>query len=133
MTLSEIKVLIIDDSVYKAMDITRALEFSGVRDITRVRDQESAFEAIYESIENKVPFNLIVTDMHYPLARGMEADYNAGYILIEGLKEERINIPVIICSSRNYTEPGIFGTVWYNQLCDLNREFGEILRKLTNK
>lgn len=38
MTLSKLKVLIIEDSVYKAMDITRALEFSGVRDITRVRE-----------------------------------------------------------------------------------------------
>ena len=133
MPLSKLKVLIIDDSVYKAMDITRALEFSGVRDITRVREQESAFEAIYESIECKAPFNLIVTDMHYPLERGMEADYDAGYILIERLMEERIEIPVIICSSRNYTEPGILGTVWYNELCDLSREFGEILRKLIDR
>ena len=71
--------------------------------------------------------------MHYSLARGMEADYDAGYILIERLKEERIEIPVIICSSRNYTEPGILGTVLYNELCDLSREFGEILRKLIDK
>lgn len=53
-----------------------------------------------------MPFNLIVTDMHYPLAVGMEADYDA---------------------------PGILVTVWYNPLCDLNREFGEILRKLADK
>uniref|UniRef100_UPI0040570FEA hypothetical protein n=1 Tax=Acetatifactor sp. TaxID=1872090 RepID=UPI0040570FEA len=48
MTLSTLKVLIVDDNVYKAMDITRAMEYSGVSDITRVKDQESAFEAIYE-------------------------------------------------------------------------------------
>ena len=133
MPLSKLKVLIIDDSVYKAMDITRALEFSGVRDITRVREQESAFEAIYESIESKASFNLIVTDMHYPLERGMEADYDAGFILIERLKEEGINIPVIICSSRNYTEPEILGTVWYNEVCDLNRAFKELLNRLVEE
>ena len=132
MTLAKLKVLIIDDSVYKAMDITRALEFSGVRDITRVRDQESAFEMLYQSIEGKEPFHLIVTDMHYPLAKGMEADYDAGFILIERLKKEEINIPVIICSSSNYTEPGILGTVWYNELCDLNRDFRELLNKLVD-
>uniref|UniRef100_UPI0040569EFE hypothetical protein n=1 Tax=Acetatifactor sp. TaxID=1872090 RepID=UPI0040569EFE len=130
MSLSELKVLIIDDSVYKAMDITRAMEFSGVSDITRVRDQESAFEALYESIENKAPFSLIVTDMHYPLATGMEADYDAGFILIERLRKKRINIPVIICSSRNYDEPGILGTVWYNKSCDLSRAFQDLLYKL---
>lgn len=130
MTLSKLKVLIIEDNVFKAMDITRALEFSGVRDITRVRDQEAAFEILYQSVEGEMPFNLIVTDMHYPLAKGMEADYDAGFILIERLKEEEINIPVIICSSRNYTEPGIWGTVWYNELCDLNGNFKELLNRL---
>lgn len=131
MSLSKLKTLIIDDNVYKAMDITRALEFSGVRDITRVRDQESAFEAIYKSVESKAAFDLIVTDMHYPLAKGMEADYDAGFILIKRLKEEEINIPVIICSSRNYSEHGILGTVWYNELCDLNRDFKELLKRFT--
>lgn len=133
MTLSMLKVLIVDDSVYKAMDITRAMEYSGVSDITRVRDQESAFEAIYEGIKNKAPFGLIVTDMHYPLEKGMEAERDAGYILIERLKEERIRIPVIICSSQNYSEPGILGTVWYNQLCDLSKEFKDLLSKLEEK
>lgn len=133
MTLSKLKVLIIDDSVYKAMDITRALEFSGVRDITRVQNQESAFEILYQSVEDKMPFNLIVTDMHYPLAKGMEADYDAGFILIERLKEEEINIPVIICSSRNYNAPEILGTVWYNELCDLNRAFKELLNSLVEE
>ncbi|MBR2403097.1 MAG: hypothetical protein IKB01_10095 [Lachnospiraceae bacterium] len=46
------------------------------------------------------------------LAKGMEAYYDAGFILIEQLKEEEINIPVIICSSRNYNAPEILGTVW---------------------
>ena len=85
-----------------------------------------------QSIESRAPFDLIVTDMHYPLAKGMEADYDAGFILIERLKKEEINIPVIICSSSNYTEPGILGTVWYNELCDLNRDFRELLNKLVD-
>lgn len=130
MNLSELKVLIIDDSVYKTMDITRALEFSGMRDVLRARNQEAGFEKIYENQKNNTPIGLIVTDMHYPLTPGVDADYDAGFKLIERLKEEKLDIPVIICSSRNYSEPGILGSVWYNELSDLNREFREVLKKL---
>lgn len=130
MNLSELKVLIIDDSVYKAMDITRALEFSGIRDVLRARNQEAGFEKNYENIESNTPIGLIVTDMHYPLAPGVDADYDAGFKLIARLKEEKLDIPVIICSSRNYTEPEVLGSVWYNELSDLNREFREVLKKL---
>lgn len=130
MNLSELKVLVIDDSVYKAMDITRALEYSGIRDVLRARNQEDGFEKIYENQQNSTPIGLIVTDMHYPLAPGQEADFDAGFKLIERLKTEKLDIPVIICSSSNYEEPGILGSVWYNELRDLNREFKEELKKL---
>ena len=130
MTLSKLKVLVIDDNVYKAIDITRALEYSGVNHVTRVRDQEAALEKIYESNGSENAFDLIVTDMHYPLEKGREEVCDAGFILIERLKKEGIDIPVIICSSQNYVESGILGTVWYNELCDLNRVFRELLKKL---
>jgi len=82
MNLSELKVLVIDDSVYKAMDITRTLEFSGVRDVIRARNQEVGFEKIYENQGNNTPIGLIVTDMHYPLAPSEDADYDAGFKLM---------------------------------------------------
>ena len=75
------------------------MEYSGVSDITRVRDQESAFEAIYEGIKNKAPFGLIVTDMHYPLEKGMEAERDAGYILIERLKDENVKELILALSA----------------------------------
>lgn len=52
------------------------------------------------------------------------------YDLKKQLKEEKLEIPVIICSGRNYTEPRMLGAVWYNELSDLNREFREVLKKL---
>lgn len=130
MKLSELKVLVIDDSVYKAMDITRALEYSGIRDVVRARHQEAGFAKIYESKKSERPIGLIVTDMHYPLDAGMEADFDAGFKLIERLKKEELDNPVIICSSHNFNDPRILGSVWYSEQRDLNRDFKEVLEWL---
>ena len=130
MNFAELKVLVIDDSVYKAMDITRALEICGVRDVVRARNQEAGFELLYENKAAGTPIGLIVTDMRYPLDAGMDEDREAGFKLIERLKKERIKTPVIICSTSNYLEPEILGTVWYNPTRDLSRDFKEILARL---
>lgn len=130
MKLEDIKALVIDDSVYKAIDITRALENCGIRDIARVRHQEAGFELIYENQKAGTSFGLIVTDMHYPLDEGLEAEYDAGFKLIERLKAERIKTPVIICSSCNYSEPEVLGCVWYSAQRDLGRDFKEVLERL---
>ena len=128
--IQECRVLVIDDDVYKAIDITRALEYSKVKDVIRVRNQEKAFESIYENAKNGDPIDIIVTDMNYPLASGEDADGEAGFKLLARLKEEKISIPVIICSSRNYEEPEALGVVWYNELVDLDTEFRKVLTKL---
>lgn len=130
MKLAELKVLVIDDSVYKAMDITKALEYSGIRDVVRARHQEAGFEKLYESKKLGTPIQLIVTDMHYPLDAGMEADYDAGFKLIERLKKEGLDIPVIICSTHNFNDSRILGCVWYSEQRDLNRDFKAVLKRL---
>lgn len=127
MVISQLKAVIVDDSILKAMDIRKSLEFSGVRDITIVRDQESLWELIYD--EN-VQINLIVTDMHYPIMKGADADLEAGFKLIERMKAEDIFIPVIICSTINYRDNDVFGCVWYNELNDMDMEFRTLINRL---
>ena len=124
MELSKIKVIIADDDVFKAADIRKALEFNGVRNIMTVRNQEKLWEQIYHS-EDKI--DLIVTDMQYPLESGEAVDEEAGLKLIERMEKEKIDIPVIVCSSLNYSIPDILGSVWYNELNDLNSNFKEVL------
>lgn len=48
---------------------------------------------------------LPVMDMQYPLGTGSGVDEEAGFRLVRGLKAEKIDIPVFICSSINYKEP----------------------------
>lgn len=127
MDLSKIKVVIADDDVIKGVDIQRALEFNGVRNIMKVRNQEKLWELIYNG-EDEI--DLIVTDMQYPLEAGGAVDEEAGFKLIERMKKEKIHIPVIVCSSLNYSIPDILGSVWYSKLNDLDSNFKDVLGKL---
>lgn len=103
------------------------MEFSGIRNIMTVGNQEKLWEQIYHG-ENKI--GLIVTDMQYPLKAGEAVDEEAGFKLIERMEKEKIDIPIIVCSSLNYRIPGILGGVWYNKLNDINFNFKEVLGKL---
>lgn len=127
MDLSKIKAVLVDDDVFKGADIRKALEFNGIRNVVTVRNQERLWEQIYHG-EDKI--DLIVTDMQYPLGAGEAVDEEAGFKLIERMEQERIDIPVIVCSSLNYSIPNILRNVWYNELNDLNSSFKEALDKL---
>ena len=127
MDLSKIKAVVVDDDVFKGADIRKALEFNGIRNVMTVRNQEKLWEQIYLG-EDKI--DLIVTDMQYPLEAGEAVDEEAGFKLIERMEKEKIDIPVIVCSSLNYSIPNILGSVWYNELIDLNSNFRKVLGKL---
>lgn len=130
MDLSKIKAVIVDDDVFKGMDIRKALEHNGVRNIVTVRNQEKLWEQIYQG-EEKI--DLIVTDMQYPLETGGAVDEEAGFKLIGRMEKEGIDIPTIVCSSLNYSIPNILGSVWYNELNDLDSNFEEVLGRLEKK
>lgn len=119
------KALVIDDNIFKQIDIKRALEWNSIRNIDGASYQDEALEKIRNN-----NYNLIVTDMHYPLEKGADSDREAGYKLIEILEKENLEIPIIICSSQNWTAPKILGTVWYNKSRDLNWDFKEVLQNL---
>ena len=114
--------VIVDDAAVKSIHIKRALQFCGVENIVMFDHQE----ALWEYLETNEA-DLIVTDMHYPLAKGEKENEEAGFILLEKMKQREHPIPVIICSSQNYRSPDALGTVWYNKLRDIEFDFKEIL------
>lgn len=128
MSLSGLRTIIVDDSILKAIDIRKALEFNGIMDVNIVSSQDKLWNEIYQGREEGKTVGLIVTDMHYPLKAGADPDEEAGMKLIDRLAREGINIPVIICSSRNYRIPKALGSVWYNDLTDIRFEFKEVLK-----
>lgn len=129
MDLSKVKAIIVDDEPIKRVAIRRALEFNGIQNIMTVGNQEKLWEQIYHG-EDKL--DLVVTDMEYPLEAGKTPDTEAGVKLIERMKKEKIDIPVIVCSSGDYRNniPDILGIVWYSERNDLNLDFKEVLGRL---
>ncbi|MBO5351696.1 MAG: response regulator [Lachnospiraceae bacterium] len=127
------KALILDDSPWKLAKITRILQNCGIETVKYVTDQQSGLELIYESVKTGEAFDLIVTDMHYPLKSGAVADTEAGQKLLERLRQEGIAIPVIVCSSLNFALPEAFGTVWYNEIRDIEEEFRRLVGKLQRR
>lgn len=130
MELSGARVLLIEDNVYKASDIKRALRFNGIASVCRVSNQEAAWEEIYRVQRGEGRIDIIITDMRYPLKDGATPDEDAGFKLIDCLETEKIQIPVIICSTRNFSEPRCAGSVWYNELRDLEQDFKAVLQKI---
>ena len=131
MDIHNLRVLVVDDNIIKSMDIKKALEFNGIRDIQLVGNQAAVWEKIEKGEESDKKIDLIVTDMHYPLNPGQVADHNAGFILLDELKRKGKDIPVIICSSINYREPAALGCVWYSKLTDIDFDFKEILKQFS--
>ena len=130
MYASDIRALIIEDNICKAMDIKEALKSNGIKTIIHLDNQEEAWEVIVNSHQGN-NIDLIVTDMQYPLSYNSIVDKEAGFKLIERLNREEINIPIVVCSSINYRIPGILGCVWYSKLRDLQEDFNKMLEKLS--
>lgn len=125
MEAKELKVLVVDDNVYKRMDIKKALECNGVKEIICFKNQEE----VWDELNNcKTLPHLIITDMQYPLNSYSEITSNAGEILIDELANRGIDIPVVVCSSLNVTVDRAVGNVWYNQLRDLEYDILEQLQ-----
>ena len=126
--MKERTVLIIDDNVYKKIDIQRALALLGVSEVDWSRSLENAKEKIRLRGEN--PYSLIITDMNYPLTEGDKAFYRSGERLVGWVAEEGLKIPVILCSSVRYTIPGTAACIWYSELRDLAADLKSALASL---
>lgn len=124
------KVLIAEDNIIKYFEIKRALEFNGICDIVYVGNQASVWDEIEKSEQSGNKIDLIVSDVHYPLCAGQEANVEAGFILLKEMKKRKCNIPVILCSSQNYNIPEALGCVWYNKNRCLEQDFKEIFQRV---
>lgn len=124
------RVLNVEDNAMKHYQIKRVLEHCGAKEVDCCNNLQEGLERLKETQGTEKQYNLLVTDMNYPLMKGGMSDGQAGEKLIQRLKEEGIVIPTIICSTRRFTGEGVLGSVWYSNLRDIEEDFREILRKL---
>ena len=76
------------------------------------------------------PFDLIITDMHFPMRSGAISDTEAGEKLVQILQEKGNQTNIIVCSTRNMKLPGVYGCIWYSEISDWEEELCDLVREM---
>ena len=82
------KVLNFEDSIYKANAIRKVLNQCGVTKIELASNVEDGLQMLKNAEDTGEPFDLIITDMHYPMKQGAVSDTEAGEKLVQLLQEQ---------------------------------------------
>ena len=123
------KVLNIEDTMSKHVDVVRALNRCGVNTVAHATNAEDALDMIEKAIEGGMPYHAIVSDMYFPISKGgMEAQ--AGMYVIEELQARGIDVPVIVCSSARMVIPEIVGCIHYSARNDLDADMRELIEQV---
>lgn len=124
------EIFIVEDNPIKANDVMSALEtaFPGCT-IDRARALDSSKEMILERAKHDGFYDVIISDMWFP-----EEDYGPeipelGFTFIHWLEECNFQVPVIICSTVQYSmkTDSIIGAVHYADKTDLVKEFKTLI------
>lgn len=125
------KIINIEDTVIKHCEINRALRYNGYPDAVCATDAEEGLDMIEAAIAEGEPFELLITDMEFPVNGSI--DPKAGVFVMEELERKGIEMPIIVCSSVRYNfseQKNVVGCVFYNKNRDLNWDFREVLGKI---
>ena len=126
------KVLIVEDTVLKCIAIEKSIKRCCESEFTQAKTLEGAKQVI-EEMSSDEPFDLLVTDMHYPIGAGAGDDVEAGFKFIEYVNERGLEIPIIICSTIKFRADdmdNVIGSVQYNKRVDIGREFEMLIKKV---
>lgn len=124
------KILQLDDSNSKRMEVQSVLKRMGIRGSVWVQSVEEGVTALQQAIAEGTPFDAAITDMHYPVRAGGPAELKAGRILIQTLKEQQIDVPVIVFSTSRLQEEDAFATIWYDARANWEYDLETILKKI---
>lgn len=123
------RALNLEDNAIKHSKIKRCLNECGYRDVDWVRNLEDGLKSIEEAIESGAGYDVIITDMWYPLQSGGK-DHDSGADLIAELSKRGITIPVIICSTIQYRFDEIYGAIQCKDSVDWEMELKNMLRSI---
>ena len=125
------KVLNIEDLPSKHVAVRRALERCGVPYIDHAETAVDGLDMIEAAIAEGRPYDLVVTDMYFPMTKG-GMEVQAGMYVIEELDARGINVPIVVCSSARMVIPEIVGCIHYNPKNDLDADMREFVEMVNN-
>lgn len=126
------RVLNIEDTMEKHSAIFRSLKKVGIMDVDLAVDATQGLEMIETAIQDGKGYDLLITDMQFPI----NGEYNkeAGYYVIEELKNKNITIPTVVCSSIRYRISEVEGCIYYDvRNGDLDRDIRTIVKEIEQK
>ena len=124
------KILQLDDSSSKRMEIQAVLKRMGIRGSVWVRSVEEGVAAAEEAIARGEPFAAAITDMHFPVQADGPAELKAGRVFIRTLQERGIDLPVIVFSTSRLAEEDAFATIWYDERANWEYDLETALKKI---
>lgn len=128
------KVLNIEDTVLKHAAISRALKKAGIPNVDLASNAEDGIAMIEEAIKSGESYELLVTDMIFPINSNDKEESEAGMYVIEKLKEKNIELPIVMCSSGRYRIPEIERCIFYNERSgDLDGDISRVVNDLRTK
>lgn len=124
------KVLCIEDSASKYMDINIYLNRRSISIVDWATNAKDALEDIENAINSGSPYDLLISDMHFDFYG--KDDREAGEKTLNLIWEKGWEIPVIFCSSQDWTIPRALGNIFYNPDKDWESEADELFDQLRN-
>lgn len=125
------KVLNLEDLPTKHVAVRRALERCGVTTIDHAETAVDGLDMIEAAITEGKPYDVIVSDMYFPMSKG-GMEVQAGMYVIEELQARGIQVPVIVCSSARLVIPEIVGCIHYSPRNDLDADMREMIDIVRN-
>ncbi len=124
------KILILEDSNEKYMALVRVLKRCGEENVSWVGNRADGLALLQEAAQSGKPFDLAITDMHYPPAPAAPAEFDCGRRLPVMLAENGLSVKTVLCSSVRYQVPGFDACLWFVPNSDWESELRDILQRL---
>ena len=124
------KILILKDSNEKYMALVRVLKRCGEENVSWVDNRADGLALLQEAAQSGKPYDLAITDMHYPPAPDAPSEFDCGRRLPVMLAENGLSVKTVLCSSVRYQVPGFDACLWFVRSSDWESELRDILQRL---
>lgn len=119
------KILHVEDNAIKHANIRNQIKQVCAADISWAKTYDEGISILFED-----EYDLIITDMSYPIHRGEQPNDDAGDRFIEYIKAVEIDTPIILITAFGIKKKGILASIQYSENTDWETEIKDIIKEL---
>lgn len=121
------RILHFEDNTTKYMAIHSVVQALGIEDVTWIENVEEGLEHLKDTTSS---YDVILSDMHFPITKWGKPEWEAGDRVIQEVKKRGLEIPVIIISSAQMRVDGAYAAIWYSDSRDWESELRKCLQSI---